>query len=406
MIAKILREQKDLKVVRDSKIVKWISENYRFESKHGRGGQIKEKGDQKRRNLYMSDVHRCPREIYFMFHSPEVARDYTIKGLMLFADGNYHHQDIQRRLEERKRGRNPEGFLEDPETGATGYYDELIPVGEENGWQICDLLEIKSKNSPAMTKVAQGDYDQGQYYLLAAGWSRRLKTLGIKIRNLRVLYKDRSLMLDEPLVGWTAAPDPERQKAIREHFMWMKETIIEKGKIVDQPYARDYYMCQFCRYHHWCWKGFPDPKSVEAAPEILTDERPEQEILLSLSTRFLDLKAESAALKKEEEGIKKVFMNYFAHTKTKTFPISEDKNVGLVKSVKEVLDNEYLLKRLGATKYSKISEPVTKLIAKGIEEGYISAKAIQRAKSPKVEFSIRILKKKEEVKKEETESER
>ena len=399
MKARILREQKDLKVERDYEVVEWIYDHYRFESKHGRGGQIKEKGDQRRRNLFMSDVHRCPREIYFMFHSPERARDYTVKGLMLFADGSYHHQDLQRRLEEKKRGRNPEGFLEDPETGATGYYDELIPVGTENGWQICDLMEIKSKNSPAMTKVAQADYDQGQYYLLAAGWSRRLKTLGIKVRNLRIFYKDRSLMLDDPLAGWKAEPDPERQQAIRKHFMWMKTTIIEKKKIVEQPYARDYWMCQLCRFHHWCWRGFPDPKSVEAAPEPLTDERPEIEILQSLSTRFLDLKKESAALKVEEDGIKKIFMNYFAHTKTLTFPVTEDKDVGLVKTIKEVLDNEYLLKRLGATKYSKISEPVNKLIAKGIEEGYISAKAIQRAKSPKVEFSIRILKKKE-IKKE------
>ena len=405
MKARILREQKDLKVERDHEIVEWIYDHYRFESKHGRGGQIKEKGDQRRRNLFMSDVHRCPREIYFMFHSPERARDYTVKGLMLFADGSYHHQDLQRRLEEKKRGRNPEGFLEDPETGATGYYDELIPVGTENGWQICDLMEIKSKNSPAMAKVAQADYDQGQYYLLAAGWSRRLKTLGIKVRNLRIFYKDRSLMLDDPLAGWKAEPDPERQQAIRKHFMWMKTTIIEKKKIVEQPYARDYWMCQFCRFHHWCWKGFPDPKSVEAAPEPLTDERPEKEILESLSTRFLDLKKESAVLKKEEDGIKKVFMNYFAHTKTLTFPVTEEKNVGLVKTIKEELDKEYLLKRLGATKYAKISVPVAKLIEKGIEEGTISAKIIQRAKFPKIEFSIRILKK-QEVKKEETESER
>lgn len=405
MKARILREQKDLKLERDFEVVKWISEHYRFESKHGRGGQIKEKGDQRRRNLYMSDVHRCPREIYFMFHSPERARDYTIKGLMLFADGSYHHQDIQRRLEEKKRGRNPEGFLEDPETGATGYYDELIPVGTENGWQICDLMEIKSKNSPAMSRVAQGDYDQGQYYLLAAGWSRRLKTLGIKVRNLRIFYKDRSLMLDDPLVGWMAEPDPERQEAIRKHFMWLKTTIIEKKKIVEQPYARDYWMCQFCRFHHWCWKGFPDIKSTEAVPKILTDERPEKEILLSLSTRFLDLKKESAALKAEEDGIKKVFMNYFAHTKTLTFPVTEEKNIGLVKTIKEELDKEYLLKRLGATKYAKISVPVAKLIEKGIEEGTISAKIIERSKSPKIEFSIRILKK-QEIKKEETENER
>lgn len=395
MKARILREQKDLKVTRDHEIVKWIYDHYRFESKHGAGGQIKEKGDLARRNLYMSDVHRCPREIYFMFHSPERARDYSVKGLMLFADGNYHHQDIQRRLEEKKRGRNPEGFLEDPETGATGYYDELIPVGTQNGWQICDLLEIKSKNSPAMTRVAQGDYDQGQYYLLAAGWSKRLKTLGIKIRNLRVFYKDRSLMLDDPIIGWIAAPDPERQDMIRKHFMWMKTTIIEKKKIVDQPYARDYYMCQFCRFHSWCWRGFPEPKKVEEAPQPTAEELPEKEILESLSTRFLELKKESSTLKKEEDGIKKIFMNYFARTKSIAFPVTEEKDIGLVRTVREILDKEYLLKRLGATKYAKISAPVGKMIELGIKEGWISPKAIQRAKSPKVEFSIRIIKRKE-----------
>ena len=127
----ILRDQETLMVEPYQPIVDDIAKSYVQQKNYENG--LKEKGDKKQRNLYFSNAKSCPREIYYRFFEPHHARDYTVKGLILFDDGNRHHINLQRRLEDQGAIRNPEGFLHIPEVDATGYYDGFRIVATKKG---------------------------------------------------------------------------------------------------------------------------------------------------------------------------------------------------------------------------------------------------------------------------------
>ena len=253
----VLKDQQALLAERDFEIPEELAKSYLEQSKTG-NGKIKDKGDLRQKNLYFSNVNNCPREIYYKFFEPERARDYTVKGLILFDDGDKHHQNIQRRLEDRGKVRNPEGFLEIPEVGATGYYDGLVNVGVENGWNLCDLLEIKSKLPYACEEIAQRDYDQAQLYHYGARYSKRLAVKRIKIRNIRILYKDRAVQTDDVHFSWMVKLDLDRQHEILEYFKWLHDIVVGKKFLSPHPFEKKSQNCTWCRFKEWCWRKYPD----------------------------------------------------------------------------------------------------------------------------------------------------
>ena len=175
----LLRDMEDgaMLAVPDPKIVEEINKSY----KEDREEKLKHRGDKRQKNLYFSNTKACPRTIYYRFFQPEMARDYTAKGLILFDDGNKHHLNLQRRLEDRGVTTNPEGFVEilpeDEGFHATGYYDQIHISEDRNG-----ILEIKSKFPGACFSILQADYDQAQLYIFAAQKSKRLKAKKIKMK--------------------------------------------------------------------------------------------------------------------------------------------------------------------------------------------------------------------------------
>ena len=177
----IMRPQPDLvkRYTTDFELVDHLRNSYLVE----RDFEVEEKGDFKRESLKFGHVNACPREVYFDFYEPEMARKYTMKGLCIFEDGKAKHEIIQARL--RKEGvlRDSEGWLRIDEVHANGRYDGLIPVEIKGGWLICDILEIKTKYSGACDHVNQRDYDQAQTYVIGSRESKKLKHLKIKIRG-------------------------------------------------------------------------------------------------------------------------------------------------------------------------------------------------------------------------------
>jgi len=71
----LLRDMDDgaMLAVPDLKIVEEINKSYKEE----RNEKLKHRGDKRQKNLYFSNVKACPREIYYRFFQPEMARDYT-----------------------------------------------------------------------------------------------------------------------------------------------------------------------------------------------------------------------------------------------------------------------------------------------------------------------------------------
>lgn len=378
----VLKNQESLLVERDYELVEAINKSYIDESKHGQGG-IKDKGDLRQKNLYFSNVGDCPREIYYKFFEPERARDYTVKGLILFDEGRAHHRNIQRRLEDRGIGRNPEGFLEIPSCGAVGYYDELVNVGSENGWIICDMGEIKSKLPYACEEVAQRDYDQAQLYHHAAQFSKRLKTKRIKIRNIRIVYKDRAIQTDEVHFSWIAKPDLDRQQQIIEYFQWLHDVVITKKFLSPHPYEKKSTKCQYCRFKDWCWRKYPD-QIIEEKEEITADIKlPEKEILDSYAKKVHEILKKEAELKAEKDKLIPILLAYFSKTKNPIYPVTVAEALAPRQSNATTWDIEGLKSAIGLEMYAKISEPKGKHITDLINREFVDAAKFEEFKKYK-----------------------
>lgn len=383
---KILHAQKQYPAaVRDEELVEAYYHSYRKESKHGKKDRrtIREAGVaaiHKRSYLWFTEIVRyCPREVFFRIYLPHRARDYTIKGLMLFDDGQLHHREAFSRLESEKKARNPERELILPETGAVGYYDWLVPVGFEDGWQICDMAEFKSKLPGTMDHIAQPDYDQAQLYKYASIFCPTLKRKRIKIRKIRIFYRDRALLGEQPAVGWIVDADSDRIKELITYAKWLHKTIIEEEYLCPHPYLRDSSKCQLCRFNEFCWRGYPAPSKRKSAPKPGAPAPPEKEILESYGRRFLELLKEIKTLKDEKEEISEVFLNYFEQTGAKLFPVTEDKALIPFVQTNREIQKELLLKLLGPGLFSMISNPALKLIEAAVKEGKISADQVQKA---------------------------
>ena len=79
---------------RDHFLIKELIDSYREERKKGSGQRDK----QAPKNLYMSFVSRCDRDVYYRFVHPEKKRSLADKTIVFFRHGNMYHDEIQERL--------------------------------------------------------------------------------------------------------------------------------------------------------------------------------------------------------------------------------------------------------------------------------------------------------------------
>lgn len=378
----VLKEQESLLAERDYELVEEINKSYIEDSKRGKGA-LRDKGDRGQKNLYFSNVRACPREIYYKFFEPERARDYTVKGLILFDDGNLHHKNIQRRLEDRGIGRNPEGFLEIPSCGAVGYYDALINVGNENGWTICDMGEIKSKLPYACEAIAQSDYDQAQLYHYAAQFSKRLETKKIKVRNIRIIYKDRAVQTEDVHFGWMVKPDLDRQQDIIEYFQWLHDVVVAKKFLSLHPYEKKSTKCQWCLFKEWCWREYPD-LMIEQKEEATTDLKlPEKEILDSYAKKLHEILRKMSELKAEKDKLEPILLAYFSKTKNPVYPVTSGEGLAPKQSKSTVWDIKGLKEAIGPEMYARISEPKGKHVTDLINREFVDAAKFEQFKKYK-----------------------
>lgn len=383
---KKLSVQKKFLAEPDSELVDAYYKTYRDDSKQGRTDRatIREKGVRKKRDyLYFTEICRyCPREVFFRIHMPEKGRDYAIRGLMLFDDGQLHHKEAQNRLERKKKVNNPERELILPEIGAVGYYDGLVPVDANgSGMRIHDIFEMKSKIGAAVLSFSQEDYDQGQLYLYAARSCPTLRRKSIMIRAVRIFNRDRALMIDDPAFGWIVDPDTERLKELLDYAHWLHRTVIVEKYLCPHPYTRDHAKCGWCRFNSWCWRGYPAPpkkqKIVAPDPKIPV---PSEEILISMGKKFLEIQKEVKKLNSEKDEIAEVFLNYFAKSEAKQFPIQEyDRALAPILGQTKKIQRDVLLKALGAKIFAQIADVSSKRLESAVSSGLVTGDLAQRS---------------------------
>ena len=381
--ARILRLQEEFKAVRDKELEQAIYKTYRSESRHS-DKTIKEKGDVGRKNFWVTDVRRCPREIYYLFHESSKARPYTEKGLIIFADGTLHHRDLQGRLENYRYADHPGGYLKDPDLGTSGYYDDLFDLKtSDNGWKLYDIMEIKSKLSMSVSYVDQVDYDQLQYYIWMAQFSDWLREKKIRIVGGRLAYKDKSHISDDPYFCWRVDFDEDRLNEIREWFGWLKTECIDKKAICSRPYEYESIKCTYCLFREHCWKGIiPEP------PEFEPDgsEPPEMELVQSAEEKYLELKEQESKVKEELKEVHDILIRYFKATGQE-----ETEKLKYTLSKYTSLDEEYLKQTIG-DKWLLIAKPQQKLIIQAIRDGEVDPEIFEKSKIVEYSGSIRIKK--------------
>ena len=377
----IMRPMSDLqdRVTVDYELVDHVQNSY-FKK---RDLAVEEKGDYRRESLKFGHVNSCPREVYFDFFEPEMARKYTMKGLIFFEDGTEKHEIIQDRLNKEGVLRDSEGWLRIDKVHANGRYDGLIPVEKKDGWTICDIIEIKTKFPGACKHVNQRDYDQGQEYIIGSRESKKLQHLKIKVRGLRLFYRDRTLQTDEIHFGFYAKSDPERQVDIMRYMTFLWEEVVGKRKLVPHPYLKRSPYCEtFCRYTQRCWKGFEDQ-----VREIDLDEvtLPSMDIIQTAADKVSLNEAKIKGLKKEMEDLKPILEAYFLHTGEPILETTcdDDHRYGILPDFRkkvEWIDLDKLIKEIGEENYSKISKPDTKRLNHFNSENFIDMGLFEKYK--------------------------
>jgi len=378
----LLRDMEDgaMLAAPDLKIIEEINKSYKEE----RAEKLKHRGDKRQKNLYFSNVKACPREIYYRFFEPEMARDYTTKGLILFDDGNRHHLNLQRRLEDRGATTNPEGYVEilpeDEGFHATGYYDQIHI--DENG---AGILEIKSKYPGACFSILQADYDQAQLYIFAAQKSKRLKAKKIKITGATLLYKDRALQNDEVHNAWTIKPDLDRQHDILDYFRFLQKTIIDKKTLVPHPHERSSTACTYCVFADHCWKGIKIKENDARLLELTAaSELPEKDILDSAVKRYYTLLKQIKEIKKEAKVYEPILLNYFLKTQEVLIPVTTSEGIGVSQGSSTEWNSAGLAGAIGTELYLKISSPQISKINELIKRQNVNAMLFEQFKTKKL----------------------
>lgn len=380
----VLRDQEELLVEWDSDLYDLIVDTYVNPSKHGRGA-LRATGDKKKKNLYMSDVSKCPREIFYSFFEPETARDYTFKGLCFFGDGNMHHEDVQSRLKTAKLARNPEGYLELDDPHCTGFYDELIHLGfdEKTEAEYCDMVEIKTKMPGAIDNVKQADYDQAQLYHYAAQHSKRLKSKNIKIKNIVIIYKDRSLMSNRIFGTFKVQPDPDRCVDVLNYFRWLEKVVVGEKFLCVHPFERKSTKCQFCKFVEHCWAKIALPPVKLADVDKLLAGAADVELVDSLAQKLRELTMLQKDIKKEIETLTPAFLGYMLSKGLVDIAINETEKFVVRRRNTTEWNNEFLKKEMGEKFYSFISVPNAALINDFIKRFNADASVFEQAKTLK-----------------------
>jgi len=378
----VLKEQEQLLVEKDDTLVEAINKSYITEAGFGNG--LTKKGDYKRTSLKFTHVYYCPREVYYEFFEPERARKYTAKGLILFDEGKRHHKNLQRRLEDMGVIRGSEGYLHIEEINANGFYDGLVPIEREsNDWLICDLLEIKSKNPSACSSVNQRDYDQAQLYHVGAQQSPALKVKKIKVRNIRILYRDRAIQTDEVDFGWIAKPDLDRQKDIMEYMKFLWNKVAGENFLSPHPHEKKSTKCTYCLYKDWCWREYPD---VVEEPEFDPDEitLPEEEILLSYAKKLYEILNQEAGLRAEKKKLEPIILHYFLKMKKGLLPVTITEGLAPKQGKRSVWDEKALRADIGDKMFADISKPDSKKITDLIHRHFVDAGKFEKYKKYKL----------------------
>jgi|GEM_PF-6537551 len=377
----MLKPVKQMLAEREYELPEAMAASYREEAGYG-SESLRERGDSGQKNLQFGNVNDCPRMVYYKFFAPHRARDYTVKGLILFDDGKMHHRNIQRRLEDRGVGRAPEGYLTLPSCGAVGYYDQLINVGMENGWRICDLAEYKTRFPYACEEIGQDAYNQGQLYHFAAKDSDRLKSKKIKIRNVRIMNRDRAVQTDEVHFSWMVQPDKVRQAECVEYMEWLYEKVILEHYLPPQPHEPSSVPCTYCRWKGWCWREYPEIIVGEAELEPVLV--PDREIVESHAKRIHEILRLESELRQEKDKIAPVILTYLKEQKRPVFPVDEAE--GLVPRQKRttVWDKKALIKKIGFESFALVADVSGKLVTDYIQREYVDAGIFEKVKKYKL----------------------
>lgn len=367
------------KLDRDHFLIKELIDSYRDERKKGSGQRDK----QAPKNLYMSFVSRCDRDVYYRFVHPEKIRTLADKTIVFFRHGNMYHDEIQERLKKKRvidNSRDIEYGLEDWAIDTTGRLDCF--VSENSGLVV---TELKSKNPYAFNveEPHQEEIDQLFWYIYAAKKSKSLKERNIQDYGY-ILYMERGEISDFPFAAWKIPYDEKRVKAIRKRFRNLKQ-LIDTKKIPQRPYERDSIKCNYCRFREFCWKGVPEVIEPELLPDV-SIEKPEMELVQSAENRYILLKEKMAKEKEELEKLQELLLNYFKATGAK-----DTEKLLHVFSKKTYLDEDYLLKH-AKDKWPLIAKSQVSLIKKAIKDKELDPEIFERAKKTNFSHSIRIKK--------------
>lgn len=376
----MMKPQKEFLAEREYELPEALAASYKADA--GYGQSLKERGDSGQKNLRFSNVTDCPRLVYYMFYEPSRARDYTVKGLILFEDGKMHHNNIQRRMEDRGLGRRPEGYLKLPNCGAVGYYDQLINVEIKNGWRICDMTEYKTKLPFVCEAIKQEDYDQVQLYHAAAQTSERLIDKKIRIRYIRLLYRDRAVQTDEVHFSWLIKPDKKRQHECLAYMDWLYEKVVLERYLPPQPFEPTSTKCIYCRWKAWCWHDYPE--IIVDKVELEPVDVPGREIVESHAKRVYTILNLEKDLREEKARLAPVVLAFLKEHKKSVFPITEVDGLVPRQGRTTVWDKPKLIKRIGTESFSLVAQVSSALVSDLIKREFVDAGIFESAKSYKL----------------------
>lgn len=371
------------KLPEDHFLIRELVESYVEDWKNKQG----QRDHQPRHHFYFSDVSKCDRAIYYEFIEPDKKRPITAKTLMMFAAGNMLHDDLQLRARQRgivESARDLEFGLSDWDTKATGRLDFIVSCYRFAEAQLdrgIAVAEIKTKNpyNFGNDEPSQEEIDQLLWYIdrLKESPAQAVKE-SVVLDYGFIIYADRSMTAEPvPIAAWRIGFDETRVAVIKARFSEL-DRAIRASAIPQRPYERDSLKCQYCRFREWCWAGVPEA----VAPPIMPDEtveRPEMELVESMASNYIRLKAEEKRIGNELELAQKTLLQYFRATGTEAFPVNGD-TIARARIARTSLDFPYLMRALGVETYASIAAPQAKLIQAAIKDRRIDPEVYERAK--------------------------